>query len=386
MEINMNSEHQKLRLIEPLFSSTLTDLIIELDFLRKKRVGGTTHPQVFSQLKQIFHMLESIGSARIEGNNTTIAEYIETKIDGAEEIPDTIQEIQNMEKALEYIDSAGENFIVNRDFVCGLHKKAVGNLPSPPNGEGDDTPGFYRTGNVAIKGAQLIPPKADDVQWYMDELFDFVNKPEKPKYDLLKVATAHHRFVWIHPFSNGNGRTVRLFTYALLVKSGFAIHEERILNPTAVFCSNRRNYYHQLSLADTGTDDGLFSWCEYVLTGLKKEMEKIDRLSDYSFLKTKILIPSILQSLERKVITEVESKILLRAAEEQVLKASHLTAIFKGKLPQEISRNIARLKEKKMLVPEKDGTRRYILRFDNNYLLRAIIRSLSLNRFLPENE
>jgi Fic family protein len=386
MEIKMSSEHQKLRLIEPSFSSLLTDLIIELDFLRKKRAGGTTHPQVFSQLNQIFHMLESIGSARIEGNNTTIAEYIETKIYGAEEIPDTIQEIQNMEKALEYIDSAGENFIVNRDFVCDLHKIAVGNLPSPPNGEGDDTPGFYRTGNVAIKGTQFIPPKADDVQWYMDELLDFVNKPEKPKYDLLKVATAHHRFVWIHPFSNGNGRTVRLFTYAMLIKSGFAIHEERILNPTAVFCSNRRNYYHQLSLADTGTDNGMFSWCEYVLTGLKKEIEKIDRLSDYSFLKTRILIPSILQSLERKVITEVESKILLRTAEEQVLKASHLTAIFKGKLPQEISRNIARLKEKKMLVPEKDGTRRYILRFDNNYLLREIIRSLSLNHFLPENE
>jgi Fic family protein len=123
-----------------------------------------------------------------------------------------------------------------------------------------------------------------------------------------------------------------------------------------------------------------------VLTGLKKEIEKIDRLSDYSFLKTKILIPSIQQSLERKVITEVESKILLRTAEEQVLKASHLTGIFKGKLPQEISRHIARLKEKKMLVPEKVGSRRYILRFDNNYLLRAIIRSLSMNRFLPENE
>jgi Fic family protein len=382
----MNIERQKLRLIEPPFSSPLTDLIIELDFLRKKRVEGTTHPRVFSQLKQIFHMLESIGSARIEGNNTTIAEYIETKIDGAEQIPVSIQEIQNMEKALGHIDSSGENLIVNRDFVSDLHKMVVENLPSPPDGEGDATPGFYRTGNVTIKRAQFTPPKPDDVQWYMDELFDFVNRPEKPKYDLLKIAIAHHRFVWIHPFSNGNGRTVRLFTYALLIKSGFAIHEERILNPTAVFCSNRKNYYHQLSLADTGTDDGLFSWCEYVLTGLKKEIEKIDRLSDYSFLKTKILIPSIQQSLERKVITEVESKILLRTAEEQVLKASHLTGIFKGKLPQEISRHIARLKEKKMLVPEKVGSRRYILRFDNNYLLRAIIRSLSMNRFLPENE
>ena len=144
----MNIERQKLRLIEPPFSSPLTDLIIELDFLRKKRVEGTTHPRVFSQLKQIFHMLESIGSARIEGNNTTIAEYIETKIDGAEQIPVSIQEIQNMEKALGHIDSSGENLIVNRDFVSDLHKMVVENLPSPPDGEGDATPGFY--GSVAV--------------------------------------------------------------------------------------------------------------------------------------------------------------------------------------------------------------------------------------------
>jgi len=65
-----------LQLVEPSFDSPLTDLIIELDYLRKKSLEGSTHPQVFFQLKHIFHTLESIGSARIEGNNTTIAEYI----------------------------------------------------------------------------------------------------------------------------------------------------------------------------------------------------------------------------------------------------------------------------------------------------------------------
>ena len=49
-------------------------------------------------------------------------------------------------------------------------------------------------------------------------------KDDSPKYDLLKVAIAHHRFVWVHPFSNGNGRTVRLFTYAMLVKLGFNVN------------------------------------------------------------------------------------------------------------------------------------------------------------------
>jgi len=73
--------HYDLKLTEPSFRSPLTDLIIELDYLRKKRFGGSTHPMVFLQLKHIFHTLESIGSARIEGNNTTLAEFIETKLE-----------------------------------------------------------------------------------------------------------------------------------------------------------------------------------------------------------------------------------------------------------------------------------------------------------------
>jgi len=64
--------HFDLKLIEPDFGSSLSDLIIELDYLRKKQLGGSTHPKVFFQLKNIFHKLESIGSARIEGNNTPL--------------------------------------------------------------------------------------------------------------------------------------------------------------------------------------------------------------------------------------------------------------------------------------------------------------------------
>lgn len=92
--------HYDLKLIEPSFGSTLTDLVIELDYLRKKPLGGSTHPKVFFQLKHIFHTLESIGSARIEGNNTTIAEYIETKLSEPENVPSGIKEIQNIEKAM----------------------------------------------------------------------------------------------------------------------------------------------------------------------------------------------------------------------------------------------------------------------------------------------
>ena len=375
--------HYDLKLVEPSFGSTLTDLIIELDYLRKKQLGGSTHPKVFFQLKHIFHVLESIGSARIEGNNTTIAEYIETKLTETKKVSPNIKEIQNIEKAMAFIEQNVNDYPINRSFVSELHKMIVDGLLPPPDGEGDATPGKFRKRNLKINKSSHKPPDWLKVDDYMNELIDFVNREDSPKYDLLKAAIAHHRFVWIHPYGNGNGRTVRLFTYAMLVKTGFNVNVGRIINPTAVFCSNRNDYYSFLSEADKGTDEGIMAWVEYVLKGLKEEIEKIDKLSDYTFLRKEILLPTINHSLERKYITDVESKILKKVIDLQVIQAADVKEFFVGKADAEVSRQIKRLIDKKMISPEKDGTRKYVLRFDNSYLLRSIIKSLGDKGFLP---
>lgn len=376
-------KHYDLALIEPSFNSSLTDLIIELDYLRKKPLGGSTNPRVFFQLKHIFHTLESIGSARIEGNNTTIAEYIETKLTETTNVSDGIKEIQNIESAMGFIEEHVNGYPINRMFVSEMHQKIVAELPPPPNGEGDLTPGIYRRTNVKINKSNHIPPDSLKVDEYMTELLDFINKKDAPKYDLLKAAIAHHRFTWIHPFGNGNGRTVRLFTYAMLVKTGFNLSIGRIINPTAVFCSNRNDYYNMLAEADKGTTEGILIWTEYVLKGLKDEIEKIDKLLDYNYLKKEILLPMINHSLERKYITDVESKILKKVIDKQVVQASDIKEFFVGKVDAEVSRQIRKLIEKKMLVPEKEGARKYVIRFDNNYLLRGVIKSLGEKGFLP---
>jgi Fic family protein len=379
-----NFSDYKLKLVEPSFGSSLTDLIIELDYLRKKSLGGSTHPIVFFQLKHIFHTLESIGSARIEGNNTTVAEYIETKLEPTEtSVSEGVKEIKNIEKAMGFIEDNIKNYPIDKIFLSELHKMIVDDLPPPPQGEGDHTPGVYRNVNLKINNSTHIPPDYVKVQDYMFELLDFIEKKDSPKYDLLKAAIAHHRFVWIHPFGNGNGRTVRLFTYAMLVKTGFNVNVGRIINPTAVFCSNRNDYYDNLSKADLGTEEGILSWCEYVLKGLKNEIEKIDKLSDYDYLKKEILLPSLIHSLEREYITDVESKILKKVIELQLIQASDLKKIFSGKVSSEISRQIKKLIHKKMLVPEKEGARKYIIRFDNNFLLRGVIKVLDEKGFLP---
>lgn len=383
--VNAEFKPYDLKLIKPGFDSRVTDLIIELEHLRKKQLGGSTHPQVFFQLKHIFHTLESIGSARIEGNNTTVVEYFESKLDeyANRNIPNNILEIQNIEKAMEFIEQNVYDYPINKIFISELHKIIVDGLPFSGGGEGDKTPGLYRSHKIKISNSMHLPPDSYLIESYMDEMFEFINKEDSSKYDLLKSAIAHHRFVWIHPFGNGNGRTVRLFTYAMLIKNGFNVNVGRIVNPTAVFCNNRNEYYDKLSKADSGTEKGILEWCEYVLNGLKEEIEKIDKLSDYQFLKTEILLPSINYSLSRKIIIDIEAKILKETIEKQVIQNSDLEKFFKGKAKSEISRQIKKLIEKKMLVPEKDASRKYVLRFDNNYLLRGVIKMLDEKGFLP---
>jgi Fic family protein len=376
-------KHFDLQLLQPAFDSSLTDLVIELDYLRKKELKGTTPLLVFFQLKELFHMLESIGSARIEGNRTTLAEIIENRLEGTSSTDEKIREIVNLEQVMDFIDANVKIFPVDRAFISELHRLTVRDLTPAPQGEGDKTPGLYRTQNVSIAGTGHKPPDYLQVNDYMDELIRFINQPDSPKYDLIKTATAHHRFVWIHPFNNGNGRTVRLLTYALLVKQEFHIDTGRILNPTAVFCSDRNKYYQCLSEADSGSDQGMTAWCEYVLSGLKQEIEKIDRLAEYDFLKKEIIIPAISHAQERKVITEMESKILRKTAEIGIMQASDIREFFPGKSSPEISRQIARLKNRKMLQSEREGSRKYLIRFDNNYLLRGIMKSLDEKGFLP---
>jgi len=63
--------------------------------------------------------------------------------------------------------------------------------------------------------------------------------------------------------------------------------------------------------------------------------------------------------------------------------SNQLNNTFKCQPDSEVSRQIRKLIDKKMLVPEKEGTRKYVLRFDNSYLLRGVIKSLGEKGFLP---
>ena len=373
-------EHIDLTLVSPSFDSELTDILIELNHLRKLKLTGTTAPWTFFQLKKIFHLLESVGSARIEGNRTTISEYVEQKIDHGEHAAERFTEIANVERAMSYIEeNIREGSHITHQFIRELHFLTVERL----HGEGDKIPGAYRSWPVSISKSIHQPPEHHLVQGYMDEFISFINEDTAEKYELIKTAIAHHRFTWIHPFGNGNGRVVRLLTYVLLIKYGFNVRAGKLLNPTAVFCNDRDYYYEMLSRADTGTDEGMLTWCEYVLKGILEEITKINKLTDYNYLAKQVLIPTIEFGLDRGYLNKIEAEILKRGVVVQQFKAFDIGTWIAGLTPRQKTHIIAKLKYNGFIHPVKKNGRTYFVNFMNNFLMRGLVRILEREGFIP---
>lgn len=377
-----------LKLYDPDWDSKLANSIIELEKLRVKKLEGPVPPYIFFQLKDIFQILESLGSSRIEGNNTTLAEFVEKIIENPTKNSkeESIKEIYNIDRAIEFIeDNVKQTTNLDRALISEIHKILVEGLTPPPNGEGSNYPGALRPINVTIKQSNHKPPDAINVTDYFEELMEFINQPLKTQYHLLVIALSHHRMAWIHPFDNGNGRLVRLFTYALLIKQGFKVKSGRIINPTAIFCMNREKYYQMLGLADTGDKQKTLDWCLYVLEGLRIEIEKIDKLLDLNYITNTILIPMLVFALEREHITKREFEILsaLVKSDKMCIKSVNLEKIIGQESPVQRSRIIKKLKDKMMLVPLTKNGRIYTIGFANNYLLRGVIHILEKNNFIP---
>lgn len=383
-----------LKIYDPRWGSKLSNTIIELEKLRVKKLGGPVPPYIFFQLKEIFHMLESLGSARIEGNNTTLAGLVEKIIkDSSNKAKDEkMIEINNIEKAIKFIEEhVKKTTKINRPLILEIHKILVDGLTVPPKGEGSSYPGQLRPVNVSIKQSNHVPPQHIKVPEYFDALIKFINKPLDIQYHLLAVAISHHRMAWVHPFDNGNGRLVRMFTYAILIKQGFQVKSGRILNPTAIFCMDRDKYYDMLALADSGDSNKTLEWCLYVLEGLRLEIEKIDKLLDLKYMINTILLPTLSYSLMEEHITKREYDILssLVKSKNMIIRSSDLKKMIAQESSKQESRSvqrsriIKRLKNKNMLMPLKEKGRVYTIGFANNYLLKGIMHVLEKNSFIP---
>ena len=376
--------------ITPSFNSNLTSTLFEMESIRNKFISGDTPAWLFYDLKETLHLLESLSSARIEGNHTTLIAVIneataEKDDENKPEPEDMLCEIININNAINYIETyLKEGDVITATFVRELHAITVDGLKR----DGSQTPGRYRTGNVRIANSKCVVSSPAMIESDMLELIDYINAPHEKKEDIIRIACAHHRFVAIHPFDNGNGRTARLVTYAMLIKYGFLKNKKTLLNPSSFFCMDRQKYYNMLDLADEGKPSSVEAWCEYVASGIFDEINRMFKLLDKDFAVKNIIIPSVKASFADKHLNEEEYRILLIAVEKDTIQASDVLSLFGATASDRIrcSRFLSNMVKKNLLYHPPKNPRKYVPRFFNKSLLTYVMSAMDKNDLILTKE
>ncbi len=191
-----------------------------------------------------------------------------------------------------------------REFLSWLHRSFYDKLDdefrvvrSPAGREVRLMPGQLRCDEVTV--GTHCPPRSDTLPAFL-ERFEVGYDPRRldPVQKVLAAAVSHHRFVWIHPFIDGNGRVGRLFTTAMLrIAQADAGGLWSIARGMA---RSVKEYRAMLMAADAPrngdldgrgnlSDRGLAEFCRYFLDTALDQVHYISGLLNLDSLQSRIL-------------------------------------------------------------------------------------------------
>lgn len=202
---------------------------------------------ILARIEETIAVEWTYNSNAIEGNNIT---HNETKLVlelgitvGGKSLREHL-EIHNHQKAIQYVYGLVSNTNSLRAIdILKLHEIVMRNID-------DDFAGRIRNAGVRISGANFTPPAAYKASILLDELVAIAQNEFTNSNPILFAAWFHHRFVWIHPFFDGNGRTVRLLMNLLLMRAGYP--------PAIILKNDRKKYYDALNAANNGKYNKLY--------------------------------------------------------------------------------------------------------------------------------
>lgn len=364
------------------FSSELVERAFESERLRGNFGLGSTPQSVLFELHSLFQLLMSVVSARIEGNRTTVYDALRGVDEQRRSFPtpnESHREIQNLFEAMSFIDALDPGVPLTHVFIKELHRISVDGLIR----EGDPTPGHYRAVDVGISQSNHAPPSHLHLQAEMNELVDFMDRPVTTAEQMIHVAMAHHRFLWIHPFRNGNGRVSRLLSYAMLRRHGFVSPIGlRTVNPIAVFGNDRDGYYSSLALADDLTNDGTVAWCTFFVRGIHDDMDRLTKLQDFDFVLDQLFGPALDRLVQSGAATLRERNAMHIALQREVVKAGDLVNALPG-TPSQRSVAIHGMVDRGLLVQDSRGPRFYRVPISAPPFGNFIVRQLDVLGLLP---
>lgn len=231
----------------PLMQKRLLSRISE----KMQRIGSLRPlpADAIKRLHEEMRLLHTYHSNAIEGNTLTLSEtklVLETGITiGGKALADHIEATNNA-RAFDLIeDLAKGGRVIDHVTIQEIHEVVTAGILTDS--------GRYRTHNVRIVGAKKTPPDWSKVVGLIDRLIDEIaesgthpHHPHRPPHPhpVETAAFLHHRFVEIHPFTDGNGRVARLLSNLYLIAKGYP--------PVVIMTQDRGKYYQCLRAADAG--------------------------------------------------------------------------------------------------------------------------------------
>lgn len=153
-------------------------------------------------------------------------------------------EATNHAEAYQYVTALVEKRErISRETILSLHGLVTDKIL--------ESKGQFRTVPVYIRGSNMTPPPARDVERLMREWIAWIYG-EGLQYDTVtRAAIAHHGFEAVHGFEDGNGRVGRLLLNLMLMQEGY---------PPALLLNDWRTRYIQgLAAANTGNYGSLLN-------------------------------------------------------------------------------------------------------------------------------
>lgn len=239
--------------------------------VRKWKLIDSMRPlpeDALNKLRNVFRTEFTYNSNAIEGNSLTLRETQLVIEEGQTIRGKSLREVyeaRNHPEAIEYVESlAKEQRRLTELDILTLHQIIMKDVMEARE------VGRFRRGEVRIGGSRHIPPPAYDVPRLMEELINVVNNNPDEYTTVELAAIGLHRFVYIHPFYDGNGRVARLLTNLVLMKKRYF--------PVIIPKSDRAKYLSCLARADKGDYGPLVNFtAQYVLKHLDMVLRAIEQ-------------------------------------------------------------------------------------------------------------
>jgi len=282
-------------------------MLSEKSFDLTKKAGSILpHKHLLSTLAPLVQGMNCYYSNLIEGHDTLPFD-VEKALNNELSADMSVRDLQNEAVAHIQVQSMidcgqAPKQAMSIEFLQWCHREFYQKMPSsmrivvhPDTGESFEVlPGKLRERGVKV--GNHIAPDFRMLKPMLDGLFEMYDKLHG--FDaLIAIAAANHRVAWIHPFVDGNGRTVRLMAHAALAELGMNVG---LWSPARGLARTQKEYRQALAIADqvrqgSSTDGrgalsekGLVSFCSYYLDTCIDQVEFMGDLFDLGALSKRI--------------------------------------------------------------------------------------------------